>query len=317
MKLKNLPIVARPGRTILTAAVAIFSASALHAGDFFTGGVTFGGTTINLGDGSGGNGTGQKSWAILGLGGNISIGGYDGATSYNGNPEVVGNVGLNGGSFSISGYAVVDKGDIWRASTSQSIGGTAGSSAGNSYTGSLNTDSTYMTQAQTDAVAASNAAKTLANSVTGLAFTGALATFTNSSPATFALNAAATISTTVVANYVLNLGTLALSASTAILNINAPAGANFIINVGTTFGLSNAAKITLSGGLQPQSVLFNLPTITAAGMSGNSQLSGIVLAPKATFTMTGTGSTQITGELIAKAVTMSSGSKVINPIVSP
>jgi len=90
-----------------------------------------------------------------------------------------------------------------------------------------------------------------------------------------------------------------------------------VINVTRFLSLSAGASIQLSGGLQPQNVLFNLRNSASSDvtMSGGSKLEGIILAANRNVKMT--GGSQVTGEVIARGISLSGHSKVINPVVSP
>jgi hypothetical protein len=82
--------------------------------------------------------------------------------------------------------------------------------------------------------------------------------------------------------------------------------------------LSSAAKIQLGNGLTAANVLFNVKSNTTqydVTLSGGSQVTGIIMAPTRNFKET--GGSVVYGEVIAKGVSLSGASKVINPFASP
>jgi hypothetical protein len=125
----------------------------------------------------------------------------------------------------------------------------------------------------------------------------------------------ATINGAAGATYVLNLANLALNAST--LTLTGDATTNYVINVTKFMSLANNSHIVLSGGLQPQHVLFNLRNIAAydVTLSGGSTVDGIILASNRAVKLT--GASVVTGEVISRSVSLSGASRVINPVCSP
>jgi choice-of-anchor A domain-containing protein len=117
--------------------------------------------------------------------------------------------------------------------------------------------------------------------------------------------------------YVLNLTNLVLSGATAVLNLSGTNTTNYVINVSKFMSLSAGAKIQLSGGLQAQNVLFNVRNTYGydVTMSGGSTVDGIILAANRNVKLT--GGSVVTGEVIARGVSLSGSSKVINPVCSP
>ncbi len=99
------------------------------------------------------------------------------------------------------------------------------------------------------------------------------------------------------------------------LTLSGGAGAEFIINI---FGkgklkLSGGSKIQLAGGLLPSNVLFNLPDSGEdVALSGGSQASGTVLAPKRKVALS--GPSLITGSVIAGGDIALSGGSVVRLI---
>ena len=133
----------------------------------------------------------------------------------------------------------------------------------------------------------------------------------------------------------LHLNDLILSGAGAVLTLsgNNQANVNYVIDVNRYLSLSSGAKVVLTGGLVAQNVLFN---VEGAGysaytydvtLSGGSKIAdapyggsgtlggGVILAPNRTVKLT--GASEVKGEVIAKAVSLSGNSRVYNPLVSP
>jgi cytoskeletal protein CcmA (bactofilin family) len=122
-------------------------------------------------------------------------------------------------------------------------------------------------------------------------------------------------------NVVLKLGNFTLSGNST-FTLQGTATTTFIINVTKQFALSANAKIVLSGDVQWSNVLFNVcGKDSAVSLSGNSSLSGMLMANRRTVQVSGRAS--VTGELIANRVMFtrtgfhSSGTVTHPPIVSP
>jgi predicted acyltransferase (DUF342 family) len=85
--------------------------------------------------------------------------------------------------------------------------------------------------------------------------------------------------------------------------------------------LAGGAKINLAGGITPQNVLYNVNQNTInvvqydVTLSGGSEARGIILATTRAVKLT--GDSKVFGEVIAKSVSLSGSSNVINPLVSP
>lgn len=174
---------------------------------------------------------------------------------------------------------------------------------------------TYLANAVANANGASAAATSLATSP-GSAITGSATTFVQTSGA--ANNLSLGLPSTGAANttYVVNLTNLILSNS--ILTLSGTSTTNYVFNVAQYMTLANNAHINLTGGLSAANVLFNVQSNTPqydVTLSGASSVNGIILAPARNVKMT--GGSEVDGEVIAKAVSLSGASKVINPFVSP
>ena len=117
-------------------------------------------------------------------------------------------------------------------------------------------------------------------------------------------------------NVVLSLNNFRFTGNST-FTLQGTATTTFIINVSKQFALSANSAIVLSGGVQWNDVLFN---ITGSGrnvsLSGNSSLTGIVMAPNRMVRLS--GNARITGEVIAGRVTLSGSASITHPpIVSP
>lgn len=312
MKLNLLSTMTRVCRTLLFATLALVSTGVLKAQS----GTNFFNNTIsgvNLGNASGGSTLGHKSWAIFALSGGVTItdptATYGDLTSY----DVLGNVGL-GGAGNLTMTASWIKGSIYRQNITQSV--PAGPPF---YTGTLTTDPTYVGGGVSDATAASNAAGSQGNTnLTNSMFTGAI----TSIPSTISLTGAAFITGAAATTYVLNLTDLMLSGASAALTFNGTNTTNYIVNVSRFMTLSSGAKILLGGSgpnnITEANVLFNVKSSSPqydVTLSGGSEVHGIILAKDRNVKLT--GASKVVGEVIAKGVSLSGVSKVINPFVSP
>ena len=312
MKLNLLSTMTRVCRTLLFATLALVSTGVLKAQS----GTNFFNNTIsgvNLGNASGGSTLGHKNWAIFALSGGVTItdptATYGDLTSY----DVLGNVGL-GGAGNLTMTASWIKGSIYRQNITQSV--PAGSPF---YTGTLTTDPTYVGGGVSDATAASNAASAQGNTnLTNSMFTGAI----TSIPSTISLTGAAFITGAAATTYVLNLTDLMLSGASAALTFNGTNTTNYIVNVSRFMTLSSGAKILLGGSgpnnITEANVLFNVKSSTPqydVTLSGGSEVHGIILAKDRNVKLT--GASKVVGEVIAKGVSLSGVSKVINPFASP
>lgn len=322
MKTNLLSTLTRVSRTLLVAALAILTTGALKAQsgtNFFDNSITVGANTIDLGNASGGSplhvGT-HRNWAIFALSGGVTI--TDPAP---GGPfDVIGNIAL-GGTGNLSMTASTAKASVYRTTITQ----TAPAPGSGFYTGALVTDPTYVTTGVSNATSAANAATAMPNTNLSVPmFTGALA---GSIPSSISLTAAAAITGVAATTYVLNLNDLILSGSSAMLTLNGTSTTNYVINVNRFMTLSGGSKISLgAGGITEANILYNvgqnkLTPSSPAGtqydvtLSGASEVRGIILA--VTRNVKETGASAVYGEVIAKGVSLSGASKVINPYVSP
>lgn len=103
----------------------------------------------------------------------------------------------------------------------------------------------------------------------------------------------------------------------ATFTLQGTATTNFIINVTRQFSLSGYAKIVLSGSVQWDNVLFNVRGQgTDVLLSSNARLEGILMANMHTVRLS--GQSRVIGEVIAKRIVMSNGSRITHPpVVSP
>ncbi len=297
MKLNSLFTLARTCRILLIASLALLSAGALKAANFFDDTVS----GINLGNASGGGnfaGTGHRNWAIFSLSGGVTI--TD--PTLDGSFDVLGNVGIAGaGILTMSASRI--QGDIYRDSGGQTLSG------GANYTGYSSTggNGAYLGNNVSGGVYHANTASTVA---AGLATTYVQTSIAlNNLP----MSISPTGSTTV-----LNLQDLILSGLGAVLTLNGSSANNYVINVNRYMTLSSQASIVLAGGLGANNVLFNVKSNNPSydvTLSGASVVNGIILAPSRNVKLT--GGSVVNGEVIAKGVSLSGRSKVINPFISP
>jgi autotransporter-associated beta strand protein len=115
---------------------------------------------------------------------------------------------------------------------------------------------------------------------------------------------------------VLSLKNFVMQGSTS-FTLQGTATTDFIINVRRQFSLSGYAKIVLAGGVQWDNVLFNVRGQGAdVLLSSNAHLEGILMANLRTVRLS--GQSRIIGEVIAKRIIMSNGSRITHPpVVSP
>ncbi len=316
MNLNTLLNVARSFRTLVLSAVTLTGVGATQAANFFDDTVE----GINLGNASGGYTGGHKNWAIFALSGGVTItdpttgGGYD----------VLGNVGI-GGSGGLTLSLATIKGTVYMNGTPNNSGGTITGG----YNSTLSNPGGYISQGVLDvgnsntSGSAAYVAANLAPSTSGLTLGGGVSGSIYGSNYTSALtlnNTGGSITAQAAGTYVLNLTDLILSGVGAnlMLNGNGTAGAvNYVVNVNRYMSLSSQASITLGGGLSAENVLFNVKSNSTqydVTLSGGAVVNGIIMAP--TRNVKETGGSVVYGQVIAKGVSLSGQSKVINPTVS-
>lgn len=322
MKPNLLSTMSRASRMLLLATLALVSAGALRVqgGNFFDGAVTVGASNIDLGNTSGGNTGGHHSWAIFALSGGVTI--TDPVSTYltdSNSYDVLGNVAL-GGSGNLTMVASWIKGGVWVTSNSQTVP-TNPIAGAQFYQNPKNVDSAYLTTGVMQATAASNAATSAGSggSITSnLTFTG-LAAIPNGGSGTISLTGTASITPSVLnATYVLNVMDLILSGNAAALTLNGSDQTNYVFNINRFMTLSSAAKIVLGGGgITAANVLYNVKSYTTqydVALSGGAEVRGIILAKDRNVKLT--GASKVYGEVIARSVSLSGISKVINPFPS-
>lgn len=320
MKTNTLFKSARALRSVLLAAFTLFGSGAMQAANFFDDPITITGTaggTIDLLSVSGDSVRGN-SWAIFALQGGVTIT----SSSFPGQANVIGNVGVaQGGTLTMSNTWIGGTG----AGKAYLRNGAVPSVVGSLITGGfplLNQDP-ILNPAAGDAYAAASVANGLSRDIgagpTLLTTIGLPAgILSNDTTQILLSNVSGSIIGAANATYVLNLTNLLLSGASGQLILSGAATTNYVINVDKYLSMTSGSKITLSGGLQPQNVLFNVRNsggydVTMSG--AGTELNGILLAPGRNVKMT--GGAQITGEVIARAVSLSGNSRVINPVVSP
>ena len=321
MKTEIVSKMSRLSRVLLAATLALVSTASVKAQNFFDNTIL----GINLGNASGGTTGGHRHWAIFTLGGNVTItdpqsyttttgivpsGSPTSDYSAAGSADVYGNVGIYGsGRLSMTNSYIDGFVDEFSSPTNV----LAGNGANPYFLGSITHDSAYLQQAYNDAIAASAVAKAL----TATSGTVSTAVITSAkSQADLGITGSLAGNT-----YVLNLTDLILQGTSAVLTLNGTATTNYVINVNRYMSLAGGAKINLAGGITPQNVLYNVNQNTINGvqydvtLSGGSEARGIILATTRAVKLT--GDSKVFGEVIAKSVSLSGSSNVINPLVSP
>jgi choice-of-anchor A domain-containing protein len=206
---------------------------------------------------------GPADWTVL----NVDTG----TLSISGAGSINGNVGLNGGNLSDSGTSIT--GNLVTSGT-----GNVSLSGGATISGTTSSNSTLLSQAASAALAASSAAAALSSSGGGVGLSSII------------YNNAGTID---LMAGVYNLTNLVLNDTT----LDLTAGATYVFNISGSLAM-NASEILDSTGAN---VLFNI-TNGAASLSGGSVLDGIVLAPDATFSDSGSS---VVGEIIGGNISIS------------
>lgn len=307
MKTDILSKMSRISRVVLVATLALVGVTSVKGDNFFDN--TIGGT-VNLGNASGGTAAnGHANWAIFSLSGNVTI---TDPTPYSPGSvpsyDVIGNVGIAG-----SGKLSMTNSYIDGFVTESTFGTSLAGNGANPYYNGLGINSSYLSTGVTDAVNASAAAAAL--TVTPGTVSTAIITSAKTQ-----LDLGITDSLASMANktYVLNLNDLILQGASAALTLTGQSTTNYVINVSRYMTLAGGAKITLAGGLTEANVLYNVvsnPTQYDVTLSGGSEVRGIILAT--TRAVKETGDSKIYGEVIAKSVSLSGASNVINPYASP
>jgi len=228
----------------------------------------------------------------------FTLGAGSGATdTLSGNAVINGSVGVAGaGNISLSNSASI-KGNL-----SYTTNGTlTRSGTGTTITGGIYQNSATNTYLSAG-VAVANAVSSWANQQTA----------SSGYPTTIDSNTSLTLTSS--GNAVLKLTDFELS-NNATLTLQGSAKSSFIIDVSQTFSLANA-NVKLSGGIQWDEVIFNVVNSGSATLTGNSNFTGVLLAPSRSVSLSGTS--VINGLLVANTVALS-GSAVVNslPIVSP
>ena len=184
------------------------------------------------------------------------------------------------------------------------------------FLGSIGHNAAYLQQARDDAFAASLAAKNL-GATSGTVSTAVITSA--KSEVDLGISGGGQAGQT----YVLNLTDLILQGTSAILTLHGTATTNYVFNIDRYMSLAGGAKINIDGssGLTAANVLYNVNQNSINGvqydvtLSGGSEARGIILAT--TRAVKETGDSKIYGEVIAKSVSLSGASNVINPLVSP
>jgi len=321
MKTEIVSKMSRLSRAVLAATLALVGTASVKAQNFFDNSIS----GINLGNASGGTGAGQMHWAIFALGGNVTITdptpyspgsvpsgqAPDSYYSTAGSADVYGNVGIVGsGILSMTNSYI--NGFVDQASSGTNT--TAGNGGNPYYLGAVGHDSAYLATGYSNALAASAAAKAL-TATTGTVSTAVITSA--KSEVDLGIAGGGQANTT----YVLNLTDLILQGASAVLTLHGTATTNYVLNIDRYMSLAGGAKIQLSGGLTAQNVLYNVNQNSINGvqydvtLSSGSEARGIILAT--TRAVKETGDSKVFGEVIAKSVSLSGASNVVNPLVSP
>jgi Ice-binding-like len=282
---------------LLTAGVAaLVMASSAMAQTFFDDSVTLQGKLIDLGY------AGRVyKWSALTTNGRLSA--STSATTSPAKIDIEGNVGIWGGSdITLNNSSIL--GDVYLRKGGSKILSGAAQILGNFFQdkGSSFFYDNILSHAAADAASLrSNIA-----SLTGTSnFTSS---FSLSSGSVDASNACLTITATDNNPVVLKLTDFSLT--NAHLTLIGSANTRFLIDVSDDFSMSLGSLVTFDGQLNPKNVIFNVAD--TATLSGASEFNGILLASNSTA-LSLTGGSSVFGEVIAKSITMSGGSKIKKP----
>jgi hypothetical protein len=282
---------------LLTAGVAaLVMASSAMAQTFFDDSITLQGKLIDLGY------AGRVyKWSALTTNGRLSA--STSATTSPAKIDIEGNVGIWGGSdITLNNSSIL--GDVYLRKGGSKILSGAAQILGNFFQdkGSSFFYDNILSHAAADAASLrSNIA-----SLTGTSnFTSS---FSLSSGSVDASNACLTITATDNNPVVLKLTDFSLT--NAHLTLIGSANTRFLIDVSDDFSMSLGSLVTFDGQLNPKNVIFNVAD--TATLSGASEFNGILLASNSTA-LSLTGGSSVFGEVIAKSITMSGGSKIKKP----
>lgn len=224
---------------------------------------------------------------------------------------VIGNVGLDGGTLSVSGGSPIDvQGNVWvgnggSLSNSGAISGSVNISSTSTYAGGGGTFASPNT-----GVAGLDAALTNANTAALAANTDFTGMTASSGTPTGALTTTQTINGSGLT--VVKLSSINLNGTT--LTLNGAAGTEFVIDVSGNMNVQSGGAVDLTGGVSNDDVVFDVgANLSTSGPTGT--INGIVID------MTGTDQLSnafINGELIAAGTAhIVSGSTVTQEVSVP
>ena len=233
----------------------------------------------------------DPQWGIFTLGNGA------GPNQIGGTSLIFGHVGIGGlDDFEVRGYSTIEGDVLLRKKSDLALSGNA-HIIGNVAFAPANV--ALLKQGLVDAKGASEAAFQL--------------TKTQGFPTTIDTNQSLTLTGSGVV--VLKLSDFRLRGNAA-LTLEGDSNTTFVIDVKNEFGMGGNSRVTLSGGLTWNNVLFNLGGEGDAFLAKNAQLDGIILARKRTVEVK--GSAQVRGEIVAGRVVLSGASVVGRiPVVSP
>jgi len=238
----------------------------------------------------------SQGWAIFTLGNGVGTN-----LDMAGQASVTGNVGAAGnGNVTLESSQNTIKGDLYQETTGTLTNN--GTITGHKHQDS-NTDM-FLNDAAADAQEASDAAAGLMSTYT--------VPKTFGGPSNLKITSGQNLTITQSGSVVLNLNNFSVSGT---LTLAGGSGTSYVINVSGQFSLTNSAQIVLGMGINPQDVLFNLRGTGSASLVGNTQFKGILLATQRTVSIT--GSTHVTGEVIANSVNISAQASITALPVTP
>ena len=211
-----------------------------------------------------------------------------------GNSNVTGNVGIQSGTFSLAKHSNVNGNLVYHTGVTRTISGNV--------SGTISNNDMAIDNAFIDAQMLSDAA--FAEAVTPRYLT---LTMVNLNHGNLTITGGAN------EKVVLQLTNFVLTASN--FTLSGMATTSFLINVTGNFSVTNSSNIYLSG-VPVANVLFNIRgTGSAVTLGTSSNISGNLLALNRTVNIS--GSSNITGKVIANQVNLSGSSNVVSPTRNP
>jgi hypothetical protein len=235
-------------------------------------------------------------WGAFSLGGGISE--TDSIDAFSGTTDIYGDVGVAGdGNITMSGSATIH-GDLYYMQS-----GTLTLKGSSQITGVRHHDASSDSQL----INGVNEATQTSNQAFALPVTPAYATTTN-----IQLTGGQNMTLTGAPGQTVVLKLQNFSITSGSLTLQGTTTTNFVLNVSSQFSLTNHAQIILSGGVTWDDVLFNVRNSGSdVTLDGQSVLRGVLMANQRTVSLS--GASNVTGEVIANKIKLSGSSSITHP----